>query len=85
MDGRRSSPARPAAMHERSLNVLDPAVQTRLKISVPRLVTTRPFGPTDFMVHVTAAAPLPMARPAQTTVPPQSDVHVLEVVNATRR
>jgi hypothetical protein len=60
-------------------------VQMRLKISVPRLVTTRPFGPTDLVVHVTAAAPWPMARPDQTTVPPQSDVHVLEVVNATRR
>jgi len=66
-------------------NVPAAPVHMRLKISVPRVVTTWPFGPADFEVHVTAAVPEPMDRPRQTTVPRQSDDHVFDVVNTARR
>src|SRR5262249_42204645 len=60
-------------------------VQMRLKTSVPRDVTTPPFGPTIRALQVTAAVFGSIARPCQTTVPPQSDVHVRDVVKTTLR
>src|SRR5437764_13160653 len=57
------------------------AVQTRWKISVPRLVTTWPFGATSLAIHLVATVPGLTTRPYQTAVTAQSDVHVLEVWN----
>ena len=57
----------------------------RRKISVPRFVTRRPFGPTDVAVHLVATVVGLTKRPDQTAVTRQSVVHVLDVWKATRR
>lgn len=59
-------------------------IQMRVKISVPRAQSTRPFGPTVRAVQVTLALPWSRACPDQTTVGVHNpDVHLGEVVNVT--
>jgi hypothetical protein len=55
----------------------------RLKVSVPRVLATRPFGAMYRAIHLVAMVPWLTARPDHTAVTAQSDVHVLEVWNTT--
>jgi hypothetical protein len=51
----------------------------RWKISVPRTLTTRPFGATYVATHLVATVVGLTKRPDQTVVTLQSGVHVLDV------
>jgi hypothetical protein len=60
------------------------ARQIRWKTSLPRVLVTRPFGPTMVAVNLVATVVGLTKRPDQTAFTLQSDVHVREVWNATR-
>ena len=53
--------------------------QMRWKTSVPRILTTRPFGATYVAIHLAATVVGLTNRPDQTVVTLQSGVHVLDV------
>ena len=59
-------------------------VQMRWKTSVPRTLTTRPFGATYVAIHLVTTVVGLTKRPDATVVTLQSDVQFLDVWNTTR-
>ena len=67
----------------RSAHRPETEIGVRWKTSVPRFLTTWPFGATYFAIHLVATVPGLTARPDQTVVTAQSDVPVLDAWNTT--